>query len=349
MNGIPILQLFLALSTHSVTLEASGDLKLKDFHNTQVTRAGDILFGGLLEVWHFDSNGRLLLRVGLTGREVGQKDRLVANFFYCPRRGIYWLVDSLEQESFFYDAKGHFLGKGFFEDKQGEENGQKVYFRYITKAGSGIFGIDASKLVEWPESPPLVLQKLAFDVTPRGVAVRRIGPPFCAVRPILREFNFNFKNFWIVPRGYSLNLFVVDQLSKSWRFFEYENHEYIEESEAKHSNPLYLEHWVDLPPDFKRKGLQEMQSGTMLFTSFSRITGFYPFGDHLLVGYTVPNSDRLTYRTALQRISIRGYSIGDAVLVEGNLLGTDGKRVYILETDPSSDSVKMVRMVTFDD
>ena len=321
--------MFLSGGEGSIELEVPEERDWSFLADRQIAADGSILIATLDELWHWDENGQLINVIRSDGGRNGFE--AIAAVHYFPRQKRYWIIDGRHRTSLFFDEHLKRIGEGFQEDDWGQR--QPVYFRHIIPVGSRLFVMDGSKLSAWYAKRPKVLHQVRCEVAEQGVKISLPGKPFATISETQRAYFYDFKRHWIVQAGFSKVLYVVDELSTHIRPFSPGKTD-IEDGLVRSDKeiPLPMRHRVAPPPPEAKQKLDTRESMLEWWHSFSRLQGFFAYGDQLILGYSTPNpKNPQSSLLVLQLMNRDGLAIGDAIVGDGDLLGVHKDKVYVLK------------------
>ncbi|CAM2067806.1 hypothetical protein SCOR_20675 [Sulfidibacter corallicola] len=340
MSLLLVLILFTTPQHHSFELERSENFRLGDAYNVQVAADGSILMAEGPKLFHWDLEGNLIRVIEPVPNKADIRG--IITFAYAANEEMYWVVDFYENQVFFFDRSGNLLGSDWSVPPDAEDP-ESVLYRRLIPCGSRIFAMDVASLTRRYPGLPKVFQLLEVKIPKEGARIERVGPLSYPIRQQLKNYNYKFKQHWIVQREFSKHFFVVDELSTTMQEYGPEKGKNVEDGLIRlvREIPLMMEDRVPpKPPNFEEI-FSSREQHLKWISSFSRVKGLYPLGKDLLIGYSLPD-ETVFGRLVLQRIDMKGNRKGHKVLTDGILLGSHDGSAFVLEKPPEGSSGRYI-------
>ena len=319
--------------TFQVTLDLGGESGV-DVSLNRVVLADDGTVLGLSpnQIWHWESDGRLIRKFGRKGEGPGE-------FIYISEAlwdgEHYWVIDGSRQSSSVFDAQGNYLFQ------------QGLYFRQLLRVEGQMFCLDHSRLRFDPVTYPPVLQPIKYSIRDSKVNVEKTGLPFKKVSKKQMTFLFNFKLLWIARDGD--RYLVVDQLEPKIRIYssetiERENSVPLDQTFSANYIPIQVTRWVNAPKDLPNQS-QDYKTMKIWLHSFSKINYFGSLGEEkeYVVAYLIPDSeDNMASRQIIQSVDEQGKITGPLFEGEGLIVGSRNRQVLVYREIDTIEDVKHV-------
>lgn len=287
---------------------------------------GSILALTPYSLWHWQSDGKFIRKIGQKGQGPGEFIFLLQAHWDGQH---YWMMDGLNQMSTFYDADGTFLFR------------QPFFYRQFIPLEDRTFVLDFSRVRSYSDQLPPVLQEITYQITDKQIEVEDIGPKFRKVTPQQRSYDFNFKKLWLAQDGDAL--LVVDQLQPLMQVYSPE----IIAKEQKVSIEVPFEApvryikapmWKSVPETFPRRGSLNQNEFRIWWQTWSRVTHFGSFGSDLIFAFETEGQEGdLRPTQVIQRISKQGELLAEPLVTQGYLVGTQDDMVYVFQEKESAD------------
>ena len=289
-----------------------------------------ILVNDDTSIYGFDLDGTLSFQLTI------DDGWIVASFGFVPSHRVYAVcINKRGEERWefrFFDEEGGYLGPGY--NKVGSN---ELYYRQIIACADKVFLNKYDyKHINSDNTP--ILQEAKLEPYQDGFVFQLVGDAFSTQLVESRGFGANFKKRWLVPD--QNNLYVVDQLQpRAWVFntdggrSQYKRDKHRPISLSKSTS--YFEFFA---------GEDSQENRQKWFHSFTKVTGFYRFGDGFLISYTRPNREHAWYAfepeevktgaapfvLCLQRVDQNFEQVGENVEWSGaHMIGAQGKTAYI--------------------
>ena len=299
-------------------------------------RDGTFLAASHYHIWHWDTAGRLINRMGGKGEGPGEFQgvgEVIWNGDY------YWAIDNQRLISTIFDAEGRYLTR------------KPIYYRQFVRLEDQIFALDVGKFAVGVSEYPPLLQEINYRIKDGELEVEHTGFNFKKVTPKQVRLNFNFKLLWAVREAD--RYLVVDQLEPIMRIYDpatRKREREIGNNQPFEPNfmPMELKSWEDPPDSWTQQG-GTARDFRQWWQSWSRINYFGKAGDDYVVAYEIPNEeDPESSLQAVQRIAKDGHAIGEPLIIQGYCMGSRDNKVYMFHENEDSEKFEYyVRIYRF--
>lgn len=308
-----------------VQLENNGRyLTSLDYNQIKMGFDGTVLARTKYQLWHWDTDGKLMRRLAQKGSGPGEVQGMGAVFWNGEH---YWVIDNQALFSSLFDKNGKFLSR------------RTLYFRQLIEVDGQVFGVDYSRANQFQGNFPRNLQELNVKVMGDELVVERTDLLFNKVTRAQQNLEMNFKLLWVAKRGDTY--LVVNQLEPRMYLFDEEARrkeasKSIEEFHETDYVTLNLPHFEAPPESFTKQRTRRALMGW--WRSWSRINFFTSLGENFLVCYEVPSDDSEEETTqALAVVDINGRLKKPVVEVEGFAFGVHNNHVKVFREGDSDD------------
>ena len=277
-------------------------------------------------MWHWDSNGQIINRIGGKGEGPGEFEAMGSVFWDGT---YYWVIDARRKMSSVFDRTGRFLLRN------------RVYYRQLLQVDGRLFGIDTSHFDPFRINYPPTIQELRYEINEQALTVNHLGAPFKKVTALQLAYRFNFKLVWMVAD--KDRYLVVDQLEPKIRI--YDRAALLQEQALENKTPfeppairIQAPLWIPPPSEFA-SNIKSDSAFKRWWWSWSRINYFGKAGNDFVLVYQIPDPDfPESSLQAIQRIGRDGKAIGEALILKGLCMGIEGgDRIHLFCEDENSD------------
>ena len=298
---------------NEVSLVTQEPLQLHVGAKMSMGSDGSLVAVSRQRLYHWRADGEPI-RV-IQGRD--KPFRYIASYLWDRRGQLYWVIDS-SLEAHLFDHQGRYLGTAHWSD------GSPVRIRDVFMVGRRLVILEGDQLTDLELSDGDLFRFVTLARGPEGITLTRQGPPFGRFTHCQRLYQYNYKKGWMVQDGFTKRFFFMNQVTPKLQFLNALGSAEPESglTVSPEKRDLFLRWWVETP----RKGLDTGDYG-----KYSKVTGLYPLGEELLVGYSIPGEEG--GNLGLQRFSKEGREQGEAVRMDGFLVGVYDGAAHVLQED----------------